>query len=305
MDKKGKNFKLFLGRSDLIGDTVMCEPSLRYFEKIYPNSYKYWHLLGKTSQAASLWLNHPLIDRLKISKNLESYDEEDYEIMRKCDIVINTRPQHKIEDWYNYYNCVEETIQMAGINLDHFNSILTEEERRPKLYKWFKEGLFEEEKVGYCVNETFHTKKIKNIAIQPFCGYGKGLNRSPDAGFWSKLIEKLLSLDYYVYHYGFVNEPSLSSKAGYKKLTHLPFFEQIKAALDSEIIVGGDSGFMWTVGAFSHKAVQLITNWLPNHNRNLLALAPVNINSENIFYDRYGKYPSFDLVIKTIVKKIS
>ena len=275
----------------------MGESSLRYFEKLYPNSYKTWHLLGKTSQATPIWINHPLIDRIKVSKYPESYDEEDVQIIKNSDIVINTRPQHKIQDWYNYFSCTDETIQMGGINLRHYYSLLDEEERRPKLYRWFDVGLFNPESVGYCRNDVSNVKSNKNIAIQPFCGYGRGLNRSPNVNFWSSLIEKLIDLDFDVHHYGFVNEPVLSSHPKYKNFTHLTFFEQIKAALDSECFIGGDSGFSWVIGAYSHKSIYFVTNWLPNHNRNLLALAPVNINGVNIFYGNNDCYPNFEDII--------
>ncbi len=301
MKKEGKNFSLFLGRSDLIGDTVMCEPMLRYFEKLYPNSYKYWHILGKCSQAAPLWFNHPLIDKIKISKNLESYDEEDYEIMKKCDIVINTRPQHKDNFWFNRHDCVMETAIMTGIDINDFNSRLSEDEKFPKLYQWFNIGKFDFNLVGYCKNENKIEKKQNNIiSIKPFAGYNGGGKRSCSEKWWKGMVKKLLDLGYEVKHYGFVTEPILSEESGYKKLTHLSFFEQIKLCLDSILTIGEDSGFMWCLGGYSHKSIHLLSNWQPGHITNFLAFAPKNVNSINIFRQNDINLIEFDELLAAI-----
>lgn len=297
MSQEEKNIKLFLGRSDLIGDTVMCEPILRYAEKIYPNSYKIWHILGKCSSGAPFWLNHPLIDRIKISSNLESYDNEDYQLMKESHVVINTRPQHSDPYWYNTYNCVEETIRMAGINLEHFKQILTEEERRPKLYRYFPIGLFNESHAGYCKSELNQTPNSGIIAIKPFCGYGKGINRSPSKEWWVNMVSCLLEEGYEVYHFGFINEPILSYNTKYRYLVNLSLFDQIKGALGCKLTIGNDCGFMWINGAYSHPAIHLITQWLPNHTQNPLALAPVNINGTNIFYQN-NEYPKYEDILK-------
>lgn len=299
MNKEGKNFKIFGFRSDLIGDTCMALPLLNYFEKLCPNSYKIWHILGKCHQAAPLWLNHPLIEKIKISKNLESYDEEDYELMSKCDIVINTRPQHKIPDWYNYFNCVEETIQMAGIDLNHFNQVLTKEEQKPRLYRYFSVGEINENHAGYCKNELTENKQNKTISIKPFCGYGRGFNRCPSEAWWKDLINNIIDLGFKVNHYGFINEPILSNRAEYKNLTQLSFFDQIKSSLDSLITIGSDCGFMWINGAFSHKAIHLITNWQINHKKNLMSLCPANDNSIDLFYE-FGSQPNQEEVLNRL-----
>ena len=268
--KDGKNISCWIGRSDLIGDAVMSLPMFSYFEKLYPGSYKIFPLMRKCLQAAPLLINHPLIDRIHISEHDEDFGGYDKSVFEKCDIKLNTRPSHQIDDWYNYFDCVPETIRMAGIDLDHFNSTLSEQERYPRLYRYFDTGLFNPNSFGYCVKDE-RVKSSKNIAIQPFCGYGKGLERSPDKGFWSKLVKKLIDAGYEVSHYGFVNEPVLSYDVRYSKLTDLSFFDQVKAALASKCLISGDSGFSWVTGAYSHKSIYLITNWQRNHYQNLFA----------------------------------
>lgn len=261
----------------------MATVMLPYFEKLYPDSYKIWHILGKCSQAATLYLNHKLIDKIKISKNLESYDEDDYELIKNCDIVINTRPNHDDIYWYNKRNCVSETLKMAGINLNHLNFLLTEEEKRPKLEKWFNVGLFDENSVGYCKENYKISEKTKNIAIKPFPGYNGGGKRSLSEKWWKEMVESLLKEGYEVRHYGYVTEPILSNNSDYKRLVNLSFFDQVRAALDSKLCILDDSGFSWAIGAYSHKSIHLLTNWQNGHNDNFLAFAPININSINIF----------------------
>lgn len=292
--------KIFGFRSDLAGDSIMILSALTYFERLYPNSYKIFHLLGKVHQIAPIFFNHPLIDRVKISKNLESYDEQDYELMKSCDIVINTRPQHDRYDWYNKYNCVDETIRMAGIDLNHFNSILTEEEKRPKLYKYFPVGLFKEQHAGYCKKDEEINNFNNIISVKPFCGYGRGYNRGANKEYWIKLINLLIDQGYEIHHYGFINEPILSDSEKYKRLVNLSFFDQIKGALGSKLIIGHDCGFMWACGGYSYKAIHLLTRWQLNHTENDLAFAPVNVNAVNLFAKNGCDNISQDLILEKI-----
>ena len=65
----------------------------------------------------------------------------------------------------------------------------------------------------------------------------------------------------------------------------MSFFDQIKLSLDSKICIGTDSGSMWVMGAYSHPAINLITNHSPNHNQNFMSLAPKNKNGTNLFHE--------------------
>jgi hypothetical protein len=277
--------RIFGFHSNLIGDIVMSLPLLDYFEKLYPKSYKIFHIDGKCAQAAQVFINHALIDKIKISKFPESYDNEDYGLMKSCDLVINTRPHHNDNYWYNKRNCVEETALMTGVNLDHFNSILTDDEKYPKLNKWFQPGLFDPNSVGYCKEKYTreNTDFTKIIAIKPFSGYGSGFSRSPSREWWERLVAELIGLGYTVRHFGFVNEPLLSTdKDNYQRLTHLNFFDQVKAALDSKLSIHCDDGFAWILGAYSHKSVQLLCFWQDKHVNNAFAFAPFNKNAVNL-----------------------
>ena len=116
-----------------------------------------------------------------------------------------------------------------------------------------------------------------NIAIWPFAG---SQGRSPSPKWWNVLIDGLIFKGYTVSHYGMPWDPILSNLKGYKTFPNLSYFDQVKAALASRLVIGTDSGAQWVMGAYSHPAINLMTNWLPDHRTNLLALEPVNDNGQ-------------------------
>ena len=276
-----KRLKIWGPLSGIIGDLIMGLPILSYYEKKYPNSYKYWVIQKKCSQCAPLYFNHPLIDRIKITDEWSEFGEHDKRLLAECDIA--TRPattgwKHSSTDWYNKVSCVQETAFVAGV--PDLLDILDEEQLKPKLYKWFDVG--EPVVTSTYSRERAQVRKnyYNNIAIWPFAG---SPGRSPSPAWWNSLIDNLISNGYTVSHYGMPWDPILSHKHGYEVYPHLSYFEQVKSALASRLVLGTDSGAMWVMGAYNHPAINLMTNWLPNHNQNLLALEPVNDNSRTFF----------------------
>ena len=95
----------------LIGDLIMSLPQLNYYKSKYKDIYVNFVIHKKISYCAPLFYNHPLIDKIHISGEWSSFNENDYLIAAKCD-VITTKIDHsnkKIldrvhpdrEDWYN------------------------------------------------------------------------------------------------------------------------------------------------------------------------------------------------------------
>jgi len=271
--------KIWGVRSSLIGDSVMALPILEVLEKKYPNSYKYYCIAKKCQQCSKLFANHPLINEIKISDYEESLGESDFEIIKNCDLVINVSPPHPQEqDWYNYRNCVEETALMAGIN--------------PLEVKNIKPRLYLEKDI----------KKLNNtIAIWPFAGYGQGIERSPNLDWWKNLFTELNNNNYKILHCGTNNEPEIGFGENYTKITNLEFIEQIYTSLGCNGVIGTDSGSMWVTAAY-HKTPQinLITNWLPNHKQNLLALAPVGDKAYNLYADNGCSNITINSILKSI-----
>jgi len=280
-----KDFKIWGVRANMIGDQIMALPILTYLEKKYPNSYKYWCISKKIAQAAPLYLNHPLIDKIKITDDWEHPSgEEDRKIINSCNIKIDVMPPHQNESWFNHCNCVQETAMMAGINLDDFENSLTEDEKRPKLYKWFDTGNIDPNCIGYGTKyEKFKTKPF--VAIFPFAAYGRCPNRSPSMEKWATITKDIIKkFNCDIYHFGFVSEPDICEcKDKYFRFTSLSFIDQIKIALESQFAIGTDSGSMWAMGAYGHKIINLLTNHMPNHNQNFNALAPISKLAYNHF----------------------
>lgn len=265
----------------LIGDLVMGLPLLTYFEKKYPKSYKYWVIQKKCHICAPLYLNHPLIDRIKITDEWNGFGNVDRDIMSKCDIVtVSDGWKHSSLNWYNKTSCVEETAYIAGIN--DIKDVLNEEELKPKLYKWFDVGYDNPNSDTYSKSNN-NCLLYNNIAIYPFATAGDKTGRSPSLKWWRLLVNKLIDMGYTVSHYGRSTDPKICDNEKYFYNVNLSYFDQVKVSLSSKIVIGTDSGSMWTIGAYNHPAIHLITNWLNNHTDNFMALAPVNYNAINLF----------------------
>jgi ADP-heptose:LPS heptosyltransferase len=266
-----KNFKIFSGRASLIGDTIMFLPVLNYLELKYPNSYKIFPISQKTSQSAPLFINHQLIDKIYILGEYEGVSQKDIDLIKSCDIVINPFPQHPdVHDWWNYYNCVEETFRMAGFNINEFKS-MPEQFKKPKLEKWFQ------------------TEKYpKTIAIWPFAGYNQNPKRNPSKEWWKKTLKEIEdNFNFQIFHFGATSEPNLGENLNnYHNMTHLSFFEMIKITLGCDVMIGTDSGSSWVIGAYGFPQINLIIKNAPNHIQNLEAFAPENYLNNKI--DLFG-----------------
>ena len=258
-------------RMSLIGDTIMVLPMLNYFSEKYERYNLIFSIAKKCQQAKELYLQDKRITAIKISDKQQSLGDDDYKIIReRCHIFINPRPEHPFaleQNWYDYRNCVDETLFMGGINPDEVS------DKYPKLYQYW---------------ESPEKHNCKNICIWPFAGYGAtqmaGVERSPSKEWWESLIKKLISKGYNVFHFGMDNEPDLSDNKDYKKFTNLSFFKQVQLSLCCGFAIGTDSGSMWVLGAYNKiPQINLLTNWEHNHNRNFLALAPVSKKCINLF----------------------
>src|ERR1041384_4469766 len=168
--------KLFIGRASIIGDCVAATVLLPYFKKLYPDSYLYWPIARKVSQAAPLFIGSKYIDKIHILEEWESLGKNDINLVNSCDVAVNPFPQHDgipgINNfWWNERSMVQETVKMSGVDLNHFNSILTDEEKKPRLEKWFNIDKYE-----------------KTIALWPFAGYNKESRRSPSFEWYGNII---------------------------------------------------------------------------------------------------------------------
>jgi len=273
----------------LVGDSICALPTLLYFERKYPGSYKYWLIEKKVSFIAPIFFNHPLIDRIKITDGWSSEQLGDYDkkLISQCDIVVDdaANDKHTSKDWFNNYNLVEETAHMHGIY--DMKDYLSDEEMKPKLEKWFDVGFENQIQGTYSKNNNINLDYFnKNIAIWPFTGAGKEVGRCPSEKWWNSLITKLIADGYTVFHYGMDSEPRLHDSKNYKKLTYMSFFQQIKAALASEFYIAASTGPVWIMGAYQHPGITLETYWMYGHDKNPSSVTPINKNSKVMFVER-------------------
>jgi len=301
----------------LIGDLVMSLPQLNYYKSKYKDIYVNFVIHKKISYCAPLFFNHPLIDKIHISGQWSGFNENDYLIASKCDVVtskidhssrtILDRVHPDREDWYNVRTCIEENALMSGIT--DLNSELNENEQKPYLSKWFDPGFeAEQKKAAYTYNKVepanLNYALSRSIAIWPFAGYGRSKNRNPSEKWWFELIKKFSDNKINVYHFGYFKEPDLyKNKEFYHKLTNLDFFSQIKISLGAKASLGTDSGSMWVLSAYAHPTITLLTNWYKNHTDNLYAALPANKNGEFIFKENGFKNLTVDEVYDHCIRK--
>lgn len=281
------NIKIWGMSYGLIGDLIAGLPLLTYFEKKYPNSYKYWVIEKKCSFIAPVFFNHPLIDRIKITDNWGGIGDKDRVEMSKCDILVpyGEGIKHSSPDWWNYYDLVEETALLHGIT--DLKKVLSSQEMFPKLYKWFDVGVDNPGCHTYTKSNNSYLRPFeRSVALWPFGQGDQAYGRNPTVYWYRNLIEKLNHENIKVYHYGRKTEPALCDLPNYKKMTNLSFFDQLKACLASDVVLGPNTGPMWIIGAYNHPAIHLMTSYLPTHSKKPLSLAPYNINAINIYVEK-------------------
>jgi ADP-heptose:LPS heptosyltransferase len=277
-----KNFKIFGVRSGMIGDTIMALPVLNYLEILHPNSYKYWVIGKRFSQASELYINHPLIDKIHILETPEKLESnKDIDVAKQCNVVFDITPQHPDGTpcidcfWWNDYSLCEETFRMAGLNVDDYRR-MPDDLKKPRLEKWFN----------------YNTHK-KTIGIWGFAGYSENNNftRNPSPKWWREMIEIILSeTDYKIFQFGSEKEPdfSLINNDRVTRYNALSFFDQVKMSLGCDICINTDSGSGWVLGAYGHPQISLLSIHATNHIKNFKAFAPENHKNNNIslFGDR-------------------
>lgn len=266
-----KLFSVFGVRQSLLGDCVGALPVLNHIDKIYPGSYNYWHVAQKCSHIVPLFVGHPLIDRIVISDCPEGFGPRDIEIMRECDIVLNTMPEHPHQhDWPNFKDFYCETFVMSGFSISDYLS-LPPEQRLPKLVKWFRP-------------EARLTVKSKIVALWPQAGYGKEPKRSPDKAWYQSFVDQLKVDGCDIIQFG---HPADFELEGVCRRTHIDFFQQVRETLSCDLVVSTDSGSGLIFAAYEHPQITLTAPHWPGHIRNLDALAPQNRNG-HVFLDARG-----------------
>jgi len=290
-----KTTKIWGVRGGLIGDTIMALPTLEYLKRKHPNSYVNWVIHKKCSQAAPIYINQKNIDKIHITEGWESLGKYDSEIKSSCDIQINEMPPVVDHFSFNKISCVEIVANMAG----YFDIDFSGDKRFPKLEKWWVNPSTQNNPVnhGYSQNKTELPKENFTVGILPFAHYGQVPERSPTKEWWDVVCDMLIKSDYETRHFGWGTEPKFN---GVLRYTNHSYFEQIKLALECDVVIGTDSGSMWVLGAYSQPAIHIMTYHMHGHNDNESALLPENKNGVMLFNPKSCNLISPKLVLENI-----
>jgi ADP-heptose:LPS heptosyltransferase len=249
-------------RPALIGDSVAATVVATYIKRRFgPDAYVNWVVAAKCSQAAPLWINHPDIDRILLSRG-EAYEGLEAEVAR-CGVVFNPLPQHPEGDaWVNQLDrtVYSETWQMAGLHLNEYNA-LPQHEQVPTLSQWFKVERF-----------------AKTIAIWPGSRQGEKENRrNPPWEWWLKLAQRLIEEGYKVLRCGHPNDGGQDQLMGMLDVSKQSFMDLIALSLGCDLAIGTDSGSMLALAAYhSTPTISLLSPHWPGHlpSVNPLAFGP-------------------------------
>ncbi len=261
--------RILAGRASILGDTVMVLPLLNVLNKLYKNPIIDFPIAPKCVQAAPLYLFDKRINSIIKTQNSEYLTEEEWGNESKYDLIIDCFPKHPREqDWYNYRDCISESILMCGERYYEVFKTLPEDQQKPKLNRWWDNGE---------INK-------KTIAIHTTAGYSQGKNRSPSYNWWFELVNQL-KLNFEVKQFGHPNDERIGDSLmnEVEDYRNLSLFSQVQEAVKCEYYIGTDSGFSHIMGALGiSNQINLLTMWENNHTQNPLALAPPNCNGNEI-----------------------
>ena len=289
-----KNNKIIIGRSQLIGDQICALPIARYFKKLYPDSYLIWPIAKKISQIAPIYINCKWINEIYVTDGQEGWESErDYNKLKSVNYSMEINPQHPDSQYPQKFNIYSETWRMGGLNYEVWES-LPEEEKRPKLEKWWNPVKIETDK--------------KIIGIWAQAGYSIENKRNPSKQYWEKLIKNLIVEGYEIYQFGSQKdwvffEDNKEIKRLIKRCNDLSLFDQIKIALECSICLGTDSGSSLVLGAYSMNFISLIPVHWGNEN-NPSALSTNNPNNYSFYSIGGTDNIDMELVIAKIQEKV-
>ncbi len=294
--------KMWVGRAQLLGDTITALPIARYYKKKLPNYHLIWPIAKKCSQAAMLYLNCPSIDEIYICDGQEGpQSKRDLDKKNSCEYIINENPDHPDNRYPLEFSIYSETWRMSGLSIDEWNK-LTIEQQTPKLTKWWNlpARIFGES---------------KTIGYFPQAGYSRENKRNMSKKKSEELVMKLVMDGYKIVQFGaetdwrlfddceMVGDYFPVNEDNFKRMNRYSLFDQIKYANECDLVIGTDSGSGLLMAAYEVQQVTLLTDHWGNTN-NPYALAPMNRNNYNFFAPGGCDNIDVNQVIQKIKEKI-
>lgn len=260
-------------RPSMLGDIVLSSIFTHYLNKVYQGCYQVAYIDKKCSQIIPFLINHPFIDKIYISEEVDRVSPKDEEYFKQFNMVFEPFVPHVNERFYNEKHAIQESFEMnwhkghGRINPNQFN-VLTENEKCPRFSQWFDA----DKNPGY-------------IAIWPFSGYNvldpATLLRSPEIKWWVETVKLIKKLGKIAIQLGHPKSPLIYGID--LDMRELSLFEAIKVSIGCDISISTDSGSAWILGAYGVPQICLYTNYKPDHFQNFSAFVPVNHNN-NIKY---------------------
>lgn len=267
-----------------IGDSVCSLTAARYIKKIFPDSYSVATLDPRTRELAPLLLNHPDIDRIYITQKEEGYTEMEEKWASTFDFNLPLFGHYVPDDWGKTISPREANFRLrfqyqprdSSLSGDGWNT-LTEEEKKPKLERWF--------------NIERHNKLV---VIAPFVGYN--LNdeitrmRSPSVEWWKPVVEMLFEMGFTIAQIGLSKSPLIHNyptayNTKFSDKRDLSLLESVKLALSSDLFIGACGGMSMIINAYGHKSICPYTNW----KKTAISEALLPINWKDQLIPLYGQ----------------
>jgi ADP-heptose:LPS heptosyltransferase len=292
---KKNSVRILAGRCQLLGDMYCGLAVTSHYKKLYPEAEIIFPIAGKCAQAAPLYFQHPDINTIYIFDGKEGPESaRDFDLIKSCDITVDPNPQHPMgENWFNERNVYEETWIMAGLELEDYKKLNTEDQC-PRLYKNFTLPIK-------------HTQK-KVIGIWAQAGYaiGNTSKRNPSKSYWQDLINNLISKDFEIWQFGSERDWVFDSHPDLKRFNSQSFFDQIRYSLLTDLVLGTDSGSSLILGGYRHPQISLLRMYKEDgHNKNPLAFSSINPNNYS-FVSESDTHDSINqnLLIQKIYQKL-
>jgi heptosyltransferase-3 len=125
--------RIYTGLLGQIGDIVCFTPTVRRIKELFPHSRITFAVSRKYREAGELVAGLPYVDRLFVTEQyfdrlspplfqpfergwpVDFRGEDEVAEQRRHDLVLETRPRHRRERWWEHVHQVEEMAHMVGV----------------------------------------------------------------------------------------------------------------------------------------------------------------------------------------------
>lgn len=216
-----------------IGDLIMNLVPLNVVKRLYPESHFIFSINKKYETVAPIFLNHPLINEIKIWDGYDNWPtESDRAWLDKSHPDLFFHPMPKLTDnyWFTKRHHTQEICRSHGLPEPY------EHEMDVSLTRYF------ELPSGY----------ENCVALTPFSS--GGASRDIPYNLCEKIIDFLHKIGLNTIQLGLSSHPRLNTT--YPQIGK-DIFSDIRAALACKFVISADTGMSHIMGAYKHKVLGL------------------------------------------------